>query len=380
MQSDVLVVVRNCVLNIGYVLKDIAIAIVMTDTVCVSNSFPGLCLIWHSPGLMHCIRKKGTMKKSRIKIILICLGIFILGACTKQKDNQEFVWNQINTDITLGNSSANHANRGLICGKDGWIYFSDYNYEGHLCRALPDGSNKEVLLEEHCCNLNVIDDCLYYQSEKDHSIRSYNLLNHTLTILVEDAVDDMVVTSEAIYFITDTIEKINLDGTGRTELLEKGEYLYLDVYGDYLFYTTLTDGIDLYTISSEGKQNTLLLDEAKGAVVIEDNIYYTGVEDNLLYCYDAKEQAMKQIDKGYNVNVWQDKIYYIKEKQLCCYQNGQSSNILSEFFAEYIDKSEIENYYIHSDFMYIIYSICIDGVDSTQLISYHLVSGQITLL
>lgn len=271
-------------------------------------------------------------------------------ACGSKKDNNSKPMN------TMGNTAANHANRGLLCGYGDWIYYNDYSKNGYLCRSLQDGTNKEVILEERCFNINIVSDSIYYQSEEIRTIKKCNMDGSNVLTLIEDPVADMIVTSDTIYFLTDSIEKVDLDGNNRTNIMPEGEYYYLDYQDNSLFYTSLENGVDLYRINQDESKSYILLEEAKGSVVIDNNVYYTGVEDNMLYCYGLVEKTSKQIDKGYNVNVRDDNIYYIKENQIYCFtENKQCEYYSTEYFSGFQEDCEIEFYYIVNDYMYLIY-------------------------
>ncbi len=242
-------------------------------------------------------------KNNKIFVRLLYLSVLITVSCSKQDAIEESKENPIDAStVVIGNSSANHANGGKVCGDEKSIYFSNWNQDGYLYKMIPGTNEKELVLEEPCYNINIIEDYIYYQSERDHSILAYCISSGESKTLVKDVVEDMVVTSDAIYFISNTIEKIDLEGKERVQLLPEGEYFYLDVCGDNLFYTCIKDNVNLYTVSKEGKNSYLLLEGAKGSVVIEDKIFLYWVEDNMLYCYDAKDQTKKLIDMGYNAN------------------------------------------------------------------------------
>lgn len=312
-------------------------------------------------------------KSNKIFVQLLCANILIITSCSKQDAIEEFKENSIDASAILaGNSSANHANGGMVCGGEGCIFFSNSNENGYLYKMLPDGNEKELIIEDSCYNINVIGDYIYYQRENDHCIRAYCISSGESSTLVEDFVEDMVVTSDAIYFISNTIEKISLDGKKRIPLISEGEYFYLDICGDNLFYTCIGDSIDLYTVSNEGENPHLLLKEAKGSVVIEDRIFYTGVEDNILYCYNTKDQSKELIDTGYNANVWKDNIYYIKNNNLYCYIDDTSTVVLQDYFEQIIDDYQLEAYYIVNDYMYIIYSVYGDDIGYEQMIALDL--------
>ncbi len=312
-------------------------------------------------------------KVDRVLVKLLCVNILIMVSCSKQDAIEEFKENPIDAStVVIGNSSANHANGGKVCGDEKSIYFSNWNEDGYLYKMIPGTNEKELVLEEPCYNINVIEDYIYYQSEKDHSILTYCISNGESKTLVKDIVEDMVVTSDAIYFISNTIEKIDLEGKERVQLLPEGEYFYLDVCGDNLFYTCIEDNVNLYTVSKEGKNPHLLLEGAKGSVVIEDKIFYTGVEDDMLYCYDIKDQTKKLIDMGYNANIWNDNIYYIRNNYLCCYSNNIYTTILQDYFEQIADSYELEAYYIVNDYMYIVYFVYGNGIEYEEMIALNL--------
>lgn len=315
-------------------------------------------------------------KKCKIVIMMLYIAGFLMASCSDQKDAGKFKWEQIDTSVGfLGNSPANHANGGGVCKSGNGIYFSNPYENGYLYKALPDGSEKELVLEAPCRNINVVGDVIFYQSEKDHSIRTYCISDGKEGILVADPVEDMVVTSDAVYFISNTIEKISLDGRQRKQLMPEGDYFYLDVYGDHLFYTLMEEQVNLYVADNRGEHTELLLEGAKGAVVIEDTIFYTGVDDDMLYCYNARNQTKTLIDEGYNANIWKDNIFYIKENRLYCCADGVSTDILQDYFGQMDGSYVLEAYYIVDDSIYVNYSIHADGDDYNEMIAVDLADG-----
>ncbi len=63
---------------------------------------------------------------------------------------------------TLGNTSGNLNNKGLVCENDGYIYFANLSDNHYLYRMNPDGSDPVRLIEVPVSYINAAGDYLYF--------------------------------------------------------------------------------------------------------------------------------------------------------------------------------------------------------------------------
>ena len=86
-------------------------------------------------------------KNNKIFVRLLYLSVLITVSCSKQDAIEESKENPIDAStVVIGNSSANHANGGKVCGDEKSIYFSNWNEDGYLYKMIPGTNEKELVL------------------------------------------------------------------------------------------------------------------------------------------------------------------------------------------------------------------------------------------
>lgn len=163
---------------------------------------------------------------------------------------------------------------------DSYIYYcdKDYNYQ----RVDRKTDKKETLLEK-VYYARIIDNMLYYQSDKDgETIHVYNLETKEDRKITNEKSYAMIVDSNVIYYTNEKgiLSKINIDGTGSEVVLDASIISF--VYEEGVIYYTSETGI--YKMNLETKENTALLEK-------ENVIYISLLEDKIVY-------------SGYNVGLY----------------------------------------------------------------------------
>ena len=162
---------------------------------------------------------------------------------------------------------------------------------------------------------------------------------------MEQKVNDFIATSCGIFFATDYIEKIDLDGNNRMKISKKGDYNFLDIFGGFIFYS---DGHNYYAISIDGKENYIVKKNITGALITDNKFFYIDSDKNLVY-FDIDTKETSIIDKGRNVIVYNDDIFYIKGNCIRKYSNKDC------IFPEDKEDINIKFYYNIGNMLYILY-------------------------
>ena len=217
------------------------------------------------------------------------------------------------TQPAMGNTAGNISNMGLAAEWGGWIYYSDMSGRGYLCRA-KDGE-AEVLTQDNCSYLNVLDGWVYYRNDSDsgamYRIRTDGTQREKL---VTGDCSYITVTEDWIYYIayvsadkTGHLMRLRTDLSGAKQTLnEDCKRMALD--GDWIYYL---DGANanLYKIQTDGRGRALVTDQdVCYALNVEDGwIYYqNGVDGDTLYRIrpdgTGREQVLAQDTEYLNVS------------------------------------------------------------------------------
>ncbi|KOA20592.1 hypothetical protein CLHOM_07340 [Clostridium homopropionicum DSM 5847] len=181
-----------------------------------------------------------------------------------------------------------------------YIYYSNYADKGKLYRIKKDGTGREKFLDDLAAYVTISKDTIYYSNHSDGG-RLYS------------------VKADKSNIITDA----NGENHGRIVSNSiKDEVAYINVSGDYIYFTNISDRHRPYIINKDGTYKSKLSDEWADSIQIQgDWIYYTTNSGELSkVSKDGSSSVVpimgqsKQIDKGYHLNVSGDWIYYSNNK------------------------------------------------------------------
>lgn len=218
------------------------------------------------------------------------------------------------SDIELGNTKGNDLNDGLMCESGEWVYYCDYNHEQYLCRKRLDGTEKQVLVEESCRNINVMNGYVFFNSQKDYCMKRCNLDGSDLVALNDEGVLHFIVTKEQIYFVTNYIECMDLDGNNRKIILsEKGDYGDLCFCNEYILYCDYSNP-RIYAVNIEDGQRYLVIENAKACSRYGEYLYYylhevTSADSCPLRRYNLITGEIENVAMGIRPNIQGDIIY-----------------------------------------------------------------------
>ncbi|NLJ96880.1 MAG: DUF5050 domain-containing protein [Clostridiales bacterium] len=195
------------------------------------------------------------IKKALITLsIITVLAIIIIYAYSH---NRTF----LNDEETTGNTAGNIYNGGLFCEMDGKIYFSNDNDDGSLYVMNSNTTNIKKLHYDKAAYINVDENYIYY-------LRANNTRENP--------------ASNILMFNNTGIYRINLNGK-KLKLISSNPGSYVTLKGNHVYYQNydVEEGLYLYRNRTDGSLPRLLLKEvAIPAAIIDNRMYYTGVNTN----------------------------------------------------------------------------------------------------
>ncbi len=283
------------------------------------------------------------------------------------------------TIIGLGNTPGNHANGGFLCESDGWLYYADYNNGGYLCRKKLDGTEKQILVEEKCGNINVLNGFIYYQRQQGkYILKRCTLEGKDVIELTDVGIWDYVLSEDTIYYSTDFLQRMDLDGNNIHQLTENGEFSKLDLYGDYIFCTDYTT-LSILAVKNDGSEKVLVKENAKGYDVIGDYLYYYDeINFSMMGCLHIPTGEIKMVEFGLLPNLWEDSLYIHNGNTIK--QFDLEHNLINEFEVLNTDSEDevmIEGLYIVGGNFYILYRPIQSSYDLMYLASVDLSTGEL---
>jgi len=172
-----------------------------------------------------------------------------------------------------GNSVVNNRGRAIAAKEGEWIYYIkpvnpnsiQYSYAGKIYKVKEDGTGETLVCSDLASNINVKDGWIYY--------------------------------TKYIFGQHDPIYKIRTDGTGKTQLKTdiKGNQDYLQIVGDWIYYSEGYMGRDIMRMKLDGSNRQSLVtnidDLVQDFLVVGDWIYYSKtdlVKDNYYSVFPYK--------------------------------------------------------------------------------------------
>ena len=194
------------------------------------------------------------MKKVLPVILLLCVLAAAVGfgfyyhIQTQTKFNDGYV---------NGNNAGNLYNAGLFCASDGTVFFANPSDEYRLYAMDSDGSNLRKISNDIASFINADDNYIYY-------VRNNTSIDTAFSFLSIN---------------TDSLCRINRDGTGDTVILDPDPCMYASLIGNevyYLHYDT-DDNTTLYKVKIDGT----------GRQQVDKNAYFTSCTDGQYFYYNG---------------------------------------------------------------------------------------------
>ena len=188
-------------------------------------------------------------------IVAIVVSVILIKKFSKIPDNSA---------DTIGNTSGNLNNKGLVCEDGDYIYFSNLSDSHCLYRMRSDGSDPEKLIDVPVSYINSAGDYLYFYFDDPGGTKFMGVAGRMSGIFrLKKGEKDFV-------------------------CLDKCTSGVLNLIGSTLFYEHYdnTNGMQLYHSSLDGKDKGLSVDEIiNPACVINGDIYYSEQDSQLLKIY-----------------------------------------------------------------------------------------------
>lgn len=172
--------------------------------------------------------------------------------------------------------------------KNDYVYYTgyDYNsisndYENRLHRVKTDGAEDTILKDGDVFKIKLYDDWIYYSS--DSKLYRMKIDGSENTVVLENQNSNFNISEGTIYYFTDMdsdgkikLMKANLDGSDKVELCDVMPSSFLEVKGDWIYYSASIFSDGLFRIKTDGSQKTQLTADASGRIyyMINDWIFY----------------------------------------------------------------------------------------------------------
>lgn len=237
-------------------------------------------------------------------------------------------------------------NYNLLFGKrriETLVVVDDYIYYGDGCLNVvkTDGSEQQVLVEDDCTGIYVVDGCVYYGNEYKIQVGSTEVEQ----FYESKTVGVLEISNKWIFFtelnedgVFDSISRMKLDGSERQDIYDglvrkmevSGEWIYFVNERDQSLYRMKTDGSDLQTVVETPAGYF-------GSFDIKDEwIYFTRSASLHKVKIDGTEQEMLYYTSMKSPQIIDDVIYLKKTLS-----NGEQEIYRIDIDAKYEEQAEL---------------------------------------
>ncbi len=229
-------------------------------------------------------------------------------------------------DSKQGNTNGNLNSFGMFADKGDWIYYSNISDGDKLYKERKDGTDKIKLNDDTSFFINIIGDWIYYNSGNVSGSQVYKIkTDGTGKTNLNFESSYLNVSGDWIYSVLrdKKLYKATTDGREFNKLCddEVGSVAFgsIAVSGDWIYYSNMSDGGNLYKIKTDGTRRTKLNDDFSCYInVVGDWIYYCIYSINSAYesmnVYKIKTDGTGKVSinniRGLSINVVGEWIYY----------------------------------------------------------------------
>lgn len=293
------------------------------------------------------------------KCIFLIIVAMSLVAC-----EEENVTNA-NMEIDKGMKRLENINNRPMSNEDKEVYYYTNNYK--LVREDKLNGTREVILDEPCKNINVLEDRIIVMGES----QLYSICKQTnkKQVLLQSKCSDVQVVNDWIYFINESenryiyrmtlegtqVEQLNDKSSGRLVVLGENCIIYCAVNEEEeLFDNFYTPCGKLYKLDiNQGQSECLTTYNVSFINVVDDWIYFANVDDEM-HLYKIKlDGSQEQIiiqDHAYYIKVTSDTIYYsdVSRSIYSTDLEGKNNEKLEVLDARYMDLNKVGDrlYYV----------------------------------
>jgi small nuclear ribonucleoprotein (snRNP)-like protein len=183
-----------------------------------------------------------------------------------------------------------------------WIYFSNYTDGGKLYKIKKDGTLKQKMLEDKAAYITISGQDIYYSNHSDGG-KLYR---------VKKDLSDAKIGSDGLKRGNSVVVSYgNYNG-------DTDEVAYINVVGDWIYYTNYSDGHKPYVIHKEGSFRGKLSDSYADCLQVQgDWIYFTSdagtiskISKSIGSSVIPIKATTSEFNKGHHINVYGDWIFY----------------------------------------------------------------------
>ena len=139
-----------------------------------------------------------------------------------------------------------------------YTYYIDPAHDNHLYRANMDGSDAKCILNESLVSLRMAGKLLFYNTNDDPSLFTYDVTTGETTQLTTDPVNEAVITEDAVYGTSGSLRIISIPMKGLgIKTLTEGMADTVNVCGNKIFYRDCDD-YQYYMMDLDGSNKTKL--------------------------------------------------------------------------------------------------------------------------
>lgn len=205
------------------------------------------------------MKKKNQPTPIRNRIIAVAAIVLIVGGfCFLRWQTRVKPYSD---ESTTGNTSTNLLNGGLFTKSGDKIYFANPYDENSLYSMDSDLSHVKKIHDDYVSYINAAGDYIFYTRRNDKKGHLGNAL---------------------LSFSTTGLYRIHTNGHSLGQLYRNPTQT-ANLLGNHLYYQHYDDkeGLQLFCVGIDGKKDTMLLDEgASPTVIIDNTIYYTGIDSD----------------------------------------------------------------------------------------------------
>ena len=250
------------------------------------------------------------MAHGKIALSIITILILVLAGCSAAMDSS---YSELQ-----GNTNGNIHENGHIAQNEDWIFFSFY---GSLYRVNRNSEGSELLLNDTCYELNVVNNNIFFIQGTPGFIFKMDLNGKNKSQITKDRVANMIVVGNHIYYRLSSeddrwgqIYKTDLNGKHLQLIIEKaGEFAIDD---GYIFYSNGTDGYSLYRMKVDGSEPMKLNDEYSSSInTASGYVFYAHISENgrgnpYRMRINGKDRIMLSEDECWDINVFGEYIFF----------------------------------------------------------------------
>lgn len=212
------------------------------------------------------------------------------------------------------NIRLNKDNSWCICSDGEYVYYANVDDGSSIYRIKSNGEGREKLNSDNCSNLIIDGDYIYYiDSNSNRNIFRMKKDGSEKQRIVESYVYDAAIYGNRIYATSEeNIFSVATDGSG-FGVIRKEKGKDINLFGGNLFFINREDS-KIYCMKTDGSEFTKISnDKAAYLNVYAMYIYYQNLSaEGRLFSIEITSGGKKQLtaDDSRYINVTSDKIYY----------------------------------------------------------------------